>query len=146
MASFKSCLAFGKIYERETLKHIKYDTHEFSIGNCKEWDIKTLNDGVETYYEVKSEVNCFKYGNICVEYKCNNKDSGINATTADYWVHYAIKDKIKNIYDVRIIPVKELRQMITDKLYTRIVYCGDNNNSACYLFKMNLLDKYILPV
>lgn len=145
MSSFKSCLAFGQIYERETLKHIKYDTYEFSIGKFKEWDIKTTTDDIDTYYEVKSELNCFKYGNILVEYSCNGNPSGIAGTTADYWVHYAIKDKIKNIYELRIIPVRELRQMIEDKLYHKIVNYGDCNCFS-YIFKMGLFDKYLLPV
>jgi len=144
--NFQECLKFGKTYEVETLKHIKYDTYEFSVGRCKEWDIKTINDKQETYYEVKSELNCFKYGNICVEFKCSNKDSGINATTADYWVHYAIIDRKINTYDVCIIPVKDLRQMVEDKLYTRIVKCGDGFKSMCYLFKMTLFDKYKLTI
>lgn len=145
MPGFRKCLEFGKIYERETLKHIKHDSYEFSIGKCKEWDIKTIKDGVETYYEVKSELNCFKYGNILVEYSCNGKPSGIAGTTANYWVHYAIKDKIKNIYDLTIIPVEDLRKMVEDKLYHKIVNYGDCNCFS-YIFKMSLFDKYLLPI
>ena len=145
MPGFRKCLEFGKIYERETLKHIKHDSYEFSIGKCKEWDIKTIKDGVETYYEVKSELNCFKYGNILVEYSCNGKPSGIAGTTANYWVHYAIKDKINNIYDLTIIPVEDLRKMVEDKLYHKIVNYGDCNCFS-YIFKMSLFDKYLLPI
>ena len=143
--NFQECLKFGKYYEVETLKHIKYDKYEFSIGKFKEWDIKTTKDSIETYYEVKSELNCFKYGNILVEFSCNKKDSGINATTADYWVHYAIKDKLLNTYDICIIPVIELKEMILNKKYHKIVNTGDFN-CGCYIFKKSLFDKYKLSI
>ena len=139
MATFKECLEFGKIYERETLKHVEYDSYEFSEGKCKEWDLKTIKDNNITYYEVKSEVNCFKYGNVLVEFTYNHQPSGINATTADYWVHYAIKDTKKKEYNLSIIPVKELKEMIKNKLYHKIVFSG---NSDCYIFRMSLFDKY----
>lgn len=142
MNTFKSCLAFGKSYEKESLQYLDYDTHEFSEGCVKEWDIKTVKDNVTTYYEVKSELNCYKYGNICIEFRCNNKESGITSTTADYWLHYAILDKIKNRYTLFKVPVNKLREMIDNKLYHRIVNCGDNNLCYCYIFKMELFYPY----
>ena len=144
--NFQECLKLGKYYELETLKHIKYDTYEFSIGKCKEWDIKTINNEVNTYYEVKSDLVAYKYGNICIEFNCSKKDSGITATTADYWVYYVIEDRKLNKYKAYIIPTVELKQMIQDKLYTRIVKCGDGFNASCYLFKMTLFDKYKLVI
>ena len=144
--NFRDCLKLGKYYELETLKHIKYDSFEFSVGNCKEWDIKTINSNVNTYYEVKSDLVAYKYGNICIEFNCSKKNSGITATTADYWVYYVIEDKQLNKYKVFIIPTSELKEMIEDKLYTRIVKCGDGFNASCYLFKMNLFDKYKLII
>lgn len=143
--NFQECLKFGKYYEVETLKHIKYDSYEFSIGKFKEWDIKTIKDNQVSYYEVKSEMNCFKYGNILVEFSCNKKPSGINATTADYWVHYAIIDKKLNTYDICIIPVNELKEMINKKLYHKIVRTGDFD-CECYIFKKSLFDKYKLVI
>lgn len=142
MNKFSNCLDQGKFYERETLKYLKYDTAEFSVGKCKEWDIEIYKDGVPIYYEVKSETNAFKYGNLCVEYEYNEKKSGIDATIADYWVHYAIKDKAKNIYDLFIITTTELRQLIIDKKYVRKIIGGDRNMSKCYLFSMKSLEKY----
>jgi len=144
--NFQDCLKLGKYYELETLKHIKYDSYEFSIGKCKEWDLKTINNSINTYYEVKSDLVANKHGNICIEFNCSKKDSGITATTADYWVYYVIEDKVLNKYKVFIIPTIELKEMIQDKLYTRIVKCGDGFNASCYLFKMSLFDKYKLVI
>jgi len=126
----------------ETLKHIKYDKYECSKGNFKEWDLEVYYNRVPIYYEVKSETNAFKYGNLCVEYENNGITSGIDGTLADYWVHYAIKDKEKNIYDLFIIPTANLRQMIKDKKYYRDIIGGDNKKTKCYLFKMTDLEKY----
>tara|TARA_R110000868_G_scaffold120915_4_gene320908 strand:+ start:188 stop:616 length:429 start_codon:yes stop_codon:yes gene_type:complete len=141
--SFWELLKFGKYYEVETLKHINYDTYEFSIGAFKWWDIKTISDNKETYYEVKTELNCFKYGNILFEFSRRTKPSGIASTTADYWVHYAIIDKALNKYELRIMPVEDIRQMINNKLYSKIV---NANNCQCYIFKIDLFNKYKLIV
>lgn len=146
MSKFTSCLSQGQFYERETLKYIEYDTYKFSVGKCKEWDIEVYKHGVPLYYEVKSETNAFKYGNLCIEYEYNEGKSGIDATIADYWVHYAIKDKAKNIYSLFIIPTAELRQMIINKKYLRKITGGDRNLSKCYLFRMTELSDYNVEV
>lgn len=142
MNKFSNCLSQGKFYELETLKYIDYDKYNFSIGKFKEWDIEIYKNDKTIYYEVKSETNAFKYGNLCIEYEYNGKPSGIFGTTADYWVHYAIKDKIKNFYTLYIIPTSELKQLINDKKYFRQTNGGDMNLSKCYLFRMKDLDKY----
>jgi hypothetical protein len=146
MNKFSNCLSQGKFYENETLKYIDYDKYNFSIGKFKEWDIEIYKDDKPIYYEVKSETNAFKYGNLCIEYEYNNKPSGLYATTADYWVHYAIKDKLKNIYILFIIPINDLKQLVKDKKYFRQVIGGDMNKSKCYLFRMNDLEKYKINI
>ena len=117
-----------------------------SQGKVKEWDIKTIKDDITLYYEVKSETNAFKYNNLCIEFNYNDKPSGINATIADFWIHYAIKDRQKNIYVVFKIPTNDLKNMITNKEYHRIVQGGDRNSSSCYLFKMSLFEKYKINI
>jgi hypothetical protein len=144
--NFQECLKVGKYYELETLKHIKYNTYEFSVGICKEWDIKTITDDKTIYYEVKSDLTAIKYGNICIEFNYKKKDSGINITTADFWVYYVIEDRKLNLYKVFIIPTNIIKEMINNKLYTRIVKCGDGYNSSCYLFKMDLFESYKLII
>jgi hypothetical protein len=142
MSKFNSCLTQGKFYELETLKYIEYDTYRFSIGTFKEWDIEIHKNDEPLYYEVKSETNAFKYGNLCIEYEYKGEPSGIFRTTANFWVHYAIKDKLKNHYTLYIIPTNDLKQLITDKKYYRQTLGGDMNKSKCYLFRMKDLDKY----
>ena len=146
MSKFTNCLSQGQFYEKETLKYIDHDTYKFSVGKCKEWDIEVYKHGVPLYYEVKSETNAFKYGNLCIEYEYNEGKSGIDATIADYWVHYAIKDKAKNIYSLFIIPTAELRQLIIDKKYLRKITGGDRNLSKCYLFRMTELSDYNVEI
>ena len=146
MSKFTGCLSQGHFYEQETLKYIEHDKYEFSVGKCKEWDIKTIKNETPLYYEVKSETNAFKYGNLCIEYEYNESKSGIDATIADYWVHYAIKDKSKNTYTLFIIPTADLRQMIKDKKYYRKITGGDRNLSKCYLFRMIDLSEYKVDI
>lgn len=60
--------------------------------NFKAWDIKVkiLEDGAEKEitYEVKSDTKSMDTGNFVVEYLSWWNPSWINATKADYWVHY----------------------------------------------------------
>jgi hypothetical protein len=146
MKGFKNCLEFGKKYEIETLKYLDYDKYEISEGKNKEWDIKINKDNDITLYEVKAEIGCFKYNNLCIEYRCNNIDSGITATKAKWWIHYAIKDILNNLYIVFKIPTKKINEMIQTKKYNRIVKCGDNNNAECYLFKLDLFEEYKINI
>jgi len=42
--------------------------------------------------ELKSETFQWEQtGNICIEYRCDGKPSGIAVTEADFWVHEAIR-------------------------------------------------------
>ena len=141
---FKKSLEFGKIYESETLKYLEYDNVEFSIGKCKEWDIKTTKDNKETYYEIKADLVAYKYGNLCIEFKCSNVDSGISSSIADYWVYYVIKNKEKKLYDVYKIPTDDIKTLIKNKSFHRKVRCGDYNNAECYLFSSSLFSNYKL--
>ena len=144
MGKFNRCLDQGKFYELEFLKYIKYNTYEIAEGHIKEWDIKIKNDNIETIYEVKSETNCKKYGNACIEYMSNNISSGIDATIADYWVHFNIIDKSTNKYIIYLIPIKELKDMIKNKEYIKDTIGGDGRRSRMYLFHLSKFEPYIL--
>lgn len=55
-------------------------------------------------------------GNICIEFRCDGRPSGISTTEADYWVHELRRDDETLVYLMFPVPrLKELaRQAIRD--------------------------------
>ena len=88
--------------------------------------------------EVKTERDWwFKTGNIALEYECNGKPSGINATESDYWIHILAKGN-KN-HCMLVFEVKELKKIVKKykEQYTRMV--GDRNASKCVILPIRKL-------
>ena len=78
--------------------------------------------------EVKTERDWwYKTGNIALEYECNGKPSGINATESDYWIQILAKGN-KN-HCMLVFEVKELKKIVKKykAQYTRMV--GDRHAS-----------------
>jgi hypothetical protein len=144
MDKFSGCLEQGQFYERELLKYLDYDTFRTSkqFKNFKDWDIEITKDNKTTTYEVKSETTSFKTKNMCIEYSYKNMPSGINATKADYFAHFCIENKEKNIYTLYIIPVCDLKELIKNRNYFRNMRGGDGGYSEFYLFKLEKMSKY----
>ena len=88
--------------------------------------------------EVKTERDWwFKTGNIALEYECNGKPSGINATESDYWIQILAKGN-KN-HCMLVFEVKELKKIVKKykEQYTRMV--GDRNASKCVILPIRKL-------
>tara|TARA_A100001391_G_scaffold198355_1_gene179858 strand:- start:212 stop:628 length:417 start_codon:yes stop_codon:yes gene_type:complete len=88
--------------------------------------------------EVKSERNIWQNtGNICIEYECWNKPSGIRATESDYWFHnLCIGDEE---YCTLVFKTDTLKKIV-DKLDTfKTVSGGDGNASRMYLVNLQKL-------
>ena len=88
--------------------------------------------------EVKTERDWwFKTGNIALEYECNGKPSGINATESDYWIQILAKGN-KN-HCMLVFEVKELKKIVEKykEQYTRMV--GDGNRSKCVILPIRKL-------
>ena len=88
--------------------------------------------------EVKSERDIWQNtGNICIEYECWNKPSGIRATESDYWFHnLCIGDED---YCTLVFKTDTLKKIV-DKLDTfKTVSGGDGNASRMYLVNLQKL-------
>ena len=88
--------------------------------------------------EVKTERDWwYKTGNIALEYECNGKPSGINATESDYWIQILAKGN-KN-HCMLVFEVKELKKIVKKykEQYTRMV--GDRNASKCVILPIRKL-------
>jgi hypothetical protein len=140
MNKFYECLDQGKIYEVETLKYLDYDSFSFNDNNA--YDIAIIKDDKKTFIEVKSEKLASKTGNICVEYYCRGKPSGISVTKAEYYFIYVVISDVK--YRVFKVPTNDIKEMIKNKLFIRECNGGDNMASKMYLFSIKSLQKYEL--
>jgi hypothetical protein len=142
MNKFINDLNTGKYYETLFLNHIKFKDYERPDGYFKEYDIKVYknNGGISTY-EVKSDKQINIYGNICIEYMCKNKPSGIITSTAKYWAIFEPKGDQYALYK---IPSKIIRDYIENKKYKRLCKGGDNKASRLVIFDKNLFKDYII--
>jgi hypothetical protein len=130
---WKKTLAFGNSYEEELKMLIP---HKECIQSIKgEYDL--ILD--RTKYEVKADRFMFKTDNVLIEYESNKKASGISITEADY---YAIFEIDNDKYELYLVPVNEIKQLISEKMYKRKISCGYNKLSQCYLFDKIHFDKY----
>jgi hypothetical protein len=144
MSKFKKDLIFGNKYEEEFIKVYNPYRYEIKRGYYKEFDIEIWDEENEsTRYEVKADRWTNKTGNICIEFECNNKPSGITTTWADYYVYFVIKN---DSYDLYIIPVYIINELIKDKKYKSIKKGGDNYGASFYLFDKTIFNDYLKKI
>ena len=88
--------------------------------------------------ELKTETHQWEQtGNICIEYECNGKPSGIAATEADFWVHELRRDGETLMY--LWLPVDRLKT-ICRKAYAAGKYrvnAGDGGRSKVVLLRLS---------
>ena len=122
------------------MKPIKKDRKKFDIdleyGTIKEDKIADMLTNKKI--EVKSERGMWmKTGNICIEYQCYGKPSGITTTEADFWFHnLCIED---NIFCTFIFDVPKLKQLIDKLDFKKSVSGGDHNASRMWLVNIQKL-------
>jgi hypothetical protein len=138
--SFYKDLAFGQIYEKLLCKIL--NTESFELCNTKDYDVKLIQNGIETFYEVKTDRYTHKTNNICIEYLYKGHPSGISSTKADYYAYFVVKPNKE--YDVYIVPVTSILRRIRKEKYKRIVNIGDKNMSTCYLFDKQIFEKFLI--
>jgi len=121
--SFYNDLENGNKYERWFGSLLS--TTGISYNNDKRYDI--LYNGIT--YEIKSDKQTYT-GNIAIEYSCNGKKSGIEATEADYMVF--IFPLISEVWKIK---TKKLKELISNTKNIKKVKGGDNKLASLYLFK-----------
>lgn len=134
---WKDDLAFGKAYELLVPEILEHEHEEVmqTEGNVPEYDIRLRGGGQEVLYESKADRKAVYTGNIVIEFeKGDGTPSGIQVTTAAYWVYWIHKTNI-----AYIIPVDVIKAAITDKLYDSIKRTW---NSKMYCFPTSFFDDY----
>jgi len=86
MTKFENDLTTGERAQNYIISLLKneYKDIRSSKGSVKEYDLIS-SSGYSA--EVKFDIMSKETGNIGIEYKCNQKPSGISATTAVEWIH-----------------------------------------------------------
>jgi hypothetical protein len=87
--------------------------------------------GVDTSYEIKTDVYPKDTGNIFIEFECRGKPSGIEVTTSDWFVTY-----FKHYNEIWFIKTKTLRKLISENNFYTTSNSGDSgSNTKGYLIK-----------
>ena len=140
---FAKVLKQGEKYEKLTIKHYQkrgFTISEYEPGTKKsEYDFKVQKGDKIQLIEVKSDRWGYKTGNLAIEFRSNGINSGISITKAKYYIYYIVNG---NEYEVYKLPVRIIKQYIDERKYFRTIKCGHNYLSECYLFKINIFQKY----
>lgn len=153
-SKFEEDLKNGKIYEKRSLLYLEYDKYKMIEGNFKEYDLEIVKDNKKIKIEVKSDKQASITNNLAIEYKYNNKKSGISSTTADYYIYFILypneiidgkKFSAESFHreEVYKIPVGELKIIVKT---CQKVNGGDGNKSKIYLVPKNIVQKYLINI
>jgi hypothetical protein len=139
--TFIDDLKFGNIYEQDCLTRLK--CAKIMQGKFKPYDVID-EKGIK--YEVKADRWTYRSHNLCIEFECNDKPSGITSTEADYYMYYIVNtdNKDKPYEYVLKIPSDDIRALIEDEKYHKVQKGGNGWRSKFYLFRDTLFEKYIL--
>jgi hypothetical protein len=117
-----------------------YNAVILEYGHTNKYDIKARVNGKIFTFEIKEDFTCERTGNVGVEFECRGKPSGIAVSKADFYV-YKIHSKAG--IKVYIYKTSQLKAMIANKLYFKIVNGGDvGSNSMNYLFRYETFTHY----
>ena len=122
------------------MKPIKDDRKKYDLdiqyGEIREDKIRDMLENKKI--EVKSERGRWmETGNICIEYECWGKPSGIRATESDYWFHnLCVGDKE---FCTIVFDTNMLRLIVNELDSFKTVAGGDHNASRMYLVSLQKL-------
>lgn len=136
--TFNTDLILGHYYEKKAILYLDYDNYKIIDGYHKEYDIIISKNGITTKIEVKTDRLAYKTGNIVIEYEYNNKPSGIETTTADFWIYFVINPNKEECYK---FPIEELKNIVKN---CKTVRGGDGYKSKLYIIKKSKLKKYLI--
>lgn len=140
MNKFYKDLEFGESYETLFTTLVQHDGYKRC--NNKYYDIALMKGDKVVYYEVKCDRMLYKTGNICIEYECYDKPSGITTSKANKYVIFELfPDETYNLY---VIPVKRIKEQINEGTYHCVKNGGDYKRSKFYLFDKEIFKKYII--
>lgn len=115
------------------LRYGKYTAESFDIDL-----LRGLNGEVEALdvltgkLEVKTDFMAHKTGNLAIEIECNGKPSGIQTSTANWWLFNINYPDAKPV--LLIMTLSRLRKLVTRYLHkNKFIMGGDYNKSKLVL-------------
>jgi len=124
--------AVTPILEKWLRDNIDTDVTLLEIYDGPEYDLKYDIGGLVKTFEVKEDFKCAITFNVAIEFHSWGKPSGIDVTTADFYVY---RIHLPNGILHYIMPTRELRRIIDEKIYHSIKPGGDEgSNTMNYLF------------
>ena len=132
---FRTDLKLGNDGEETIIKYLMSKGCLYVDSNDdNRYDRKMIVKGVETTYEIKTDVKCaplFDTGNIFIEYESRGKASGIVVTEADWFVTY-----FKYLNEAWFIKSDKLKQLINENDFPTFKDAGDIGSATHgYLIK-----------
>jgi hypothetical protein len=109
----------------------------------KEYDLVMLKDGFEFTFEVKCDLFAYETENEVFEYNCSGTQSGIIATTSDYWITCHLLENRITMYKTNELK-KLCKEMIigSGKDY-RLVRGGDGAKAKMILVNHEKMKEYL---
>jgi hypothetical protein len=140
--NFTSDLKLGNDGEMVIIEYLlKRGSKLLDTNDDNKYDARMVKDGVETTYEIKTDVKCaplFDTGNIFIEYESRGKASGISVTEADWFVTY-----FKYLGEVWFIKTKNLKKLIEENNFPTFKDAGDVGSATHgYLIKRKEFKDY----
>lgn len=85
-----------------------------------------------------------KTGNMCIEFECNGKPSGISTTEADYWTHELRRDDDTLVYIT--FPIDVLKRVCMDAIEKGMWQdnAGDDKKSKVILLPLEKLLAFMI--
>jgi hypothetical protein len=134
---FNDSLVSGKQSENIVLKMVKskYPIAYIKEGYHKEYDIMIpeINKTIEVKKDFKSKYT----GNVVIEMEMNNRPSGLQATTADWWVFHLDEQEIV------WITLRRLKDMIEFGGYKLVEFIGEGDEISKQAYLIPKKDLYI---
>lgn len=130
--SFTADLKLGEEYQLKFIDYLDFAEYDEVIMapryKFSDYDLMVKKGATEVKYEIKCDRLAAKTGNLCIEYECSEKPSGISVSKADYYGYFVL-GKTEECY---IIPVHYLRILIESGDFRKLSG-GDKNRSRFYL-------------
>ena len=134
---FNDSLVSGKQSENIILKMVKgkYPKAYIKEGYHKEYDI--MIPEIDKTIEVKKDFKSQYTGNVVIEMEMNNRPSGLQSTTADWWVFHLDEQEIV------WITLKRLKDMIEFGNYKLVEFIGEGDTISKQAYLIPKKDLYI---
>ena len=134
---FNDSLSSGKQSENIILKMVqnKYPKAYIKEGYHKEYDIMIpeINKTIEVKKDFKSQYT----GNVVIEMEMNNRPSGLQTTTADWWVFHL--DETEIVW----ITLERLKEMVELEGYKLVEFIGEGDEISKQAYLVPKKDLYM---